>query len=379
MDLKGGVILFYRTRKIPWKRYNYKKTKSYNKILFLVPFLLGILLIFFITNILFTEPQSVMVLTQGALEEVNNEEVSKMLKLIDISDDNLENILCDGCPVFTNVKMKKNNSLYKNLAKNIGNVIGIFENNPEDYLKYQLAYLSSVTPVTARVLEGGEEDFYLETSKELEEWHFEMNEDEPIALSKDPTILIYNTHNAENYLPGKSRLEGKNAGVVEVGDVLTKTLEEKYGIKTIHSHNIHDYPDWSRSYINSMQTAKKLLTANKTIKAVFDIHRDAGFKSKKPTTAKIQGKNAAKILLVIATGHDNWKENLRFAQKLEDKANELYPGLVRDIRIRNNRVYNQHLHPQGVLLEFGTDLNYLEEAKYSARLFAKVLSSVLHE
>ena len=65
---------------------------------------------------------------------------------------------------------------------------------------------------------------------------------------------------------------------------------------------------------------------------MFDIHRDAGFTSKKPTTTMINGKSAARIMLVIGGNHENWQENLAFARQLETKCNELYPGLLRDLK-----------------------------------------------
>ena len=109
------------------------------------------------------------------------------------------------------------------------------------------------------------------------------------------------------------------------------------------------------------------------------MHRDAGIQSKSTTTVKINGKSSASIIIVIGTEHKGWKENLVFAEELEKKANELYPGLLRDIRMAKNRRYNQNLHPNSLILEIGSDLNTLEEAKYSMELFSQVVAEVLKE
>ena len=34
--------------------------------------------------------------------------------------------------------------------------------------------------------------------------------------------------------------------------------------------------------------------------------------------------------------HKNWQENLKFAVKVQEKANELYPGLFKPIILRNS-------------------------------------------
>ena len=229
--------------------------------------------------------------------------------------------------------------------------------------------------------EGGEEDFYLPgTEEDLEQWII-IPEDEfpPIQLNGEPMVFIYNTHNAESYKPtqGVSRLEGKNGGIATVSKMLSKVLESKYAIKTIHSEAIHDFPDFTKSYLNSMQTVKKFLKEYPKIQVVLDIHRDAGLKSRSDTLVKIKGKDCAKVMIVIGTEHERWKQNLAFAQKIEKKANELYPGLLKCVRLFKDRRYNQNLHTRSLLLEIGSNLNKEEEALESAKLLAEVIAAVL--
>lgn len=230
-------------------------------------------------------------------------------------------------------------------------------------------------------LEGGEEDFYLPSQeKELEDW-FKIPEAEfpPVQLDGKPMILIYNTHNAESYRPtqGTDRLEGQNGGIAAVSQTLVQTLENKHRLKTIYSDVIHDYPNFNQAYLNSRQTVKQILQEDPQIQVVLDIHRDAGYKKRSDTLVKIQGRDCAKILIIVGAAHPEWKENFAFAQKLEKKAAELYPGLIKAVRLLKNRTYNQNLHSRALLLEMGSDLNKETDALESAKLMADVLAAVL--
>ncbi|MGM9526431.1 MAG: stage II sporulation protein P, partial [Peptococcaceae bacterium] len=215
-----------------------------------------------------------------------------------------------------------------------------------------------------------------------EDWQHRFEKIQELTVSQEVQVILYHTHNAETYLPtaGVSKVNGENGGVVQAADVFQAALQQKYGIRTVHNTTLHDYPNWNRAYQNSLLTAQQLLQANPDAMAVFDIHRDAGFTSKEPTTTTINGKKAARIMLVIGANHETWKENLAFARQLEQTCNQLYPGLLREnIRIKETGRYNQQVHPHAVLLEIGSDLNTQEEADYAMECFAQVVAEVLQE
>ena len=73
--------------------------------------------------------------------------------------------------------------------------------------------------------------------------------------------------------------------------------------------------------------------------------------------------------------HDNWKQNLEFAIKVQQKGNEMYPGLFKPIILRNAR-YNQHLGKAATIIEFGATGNTLEECEGAAKYLAKVLEQI---
>lgn len=202
-------------------------------------------------------------------------------------------------------------------------------------------------------------------------------------LPRDKVLVgIYTSHNAETYKPtdGVERLPGENGGVSKVAKVLSETLEKEYGIATAFSDTIHDYPRWGASYGNSEKTAKKMLQKYPSIEVLIDVHRDAGIGKRKTTV--IQGKRAARILVIVGTDkrweHPNWRENLAFANRLAAAMEKLYPGLADGVRAQSGR-YNQHLHSHAILVEIGSVENSLEEAQTSARLFARVLAEVLNQ
>ena len=154
-------------------------------------------------------------------------------------------------------------------------------------------------------------------------------------------ILIYHTHTCESYTPsekytykksGNFRTTDTSRSVVRVGTELQKYMEN-YGYKVIHDKTLYDYPSYNGSYDRSFNNVGKLLDKNKRTEVVFDIHRDAIGDSSYAPTVKIGDEYAAQLLFVIGSNgggsqHDNWQKNLKFAVKIQEKANELYPRFI---------------------------------------------------
>lgn len=202
-------------------------------------------------------------------------------------------------------------------------------------------------------------------------------------------ILIFHTHTCESYTQtdankyestGNYRTTDLNHNVVRVGDELQKYLTS-YGYNVIHNKTFHDYPAYTGSYGRSLKTVSGILSQNKDTDVVIDLHRDAIGDDSYAPKVKIGDEYAAQIMFVIGTNgsglaHDNWQQNLQFAMKVQQKANELYPGLFKPILLRNAR-YNQHLSKAANIIEIGATGNTLEECETSAKYLAKVLDEVL--
>lgn len=201
-------------------------------------------------------------------------------------------------------------------------------------------------------------------------------------------ILIYHTHSCESYTPteqytyeasGNFRTKDKNYSVIRVGTELTNYLKH-YGYNVIHDTTIYD-SSYSQSYERSLKGVAKLLEENENTDILFDIHRDAIGDSKYAPTVKIGEDEAAQLMFVIGTNgggskHDNWNENLKLAIKIQEKANELYPGLFKPIILRDSR-YNQHIAKGASIIEVGATGNTLEQCLNSMKYLSKVLSEAL--
>ena len=74
--------------------------------------------------------------------------------------------------------------------------------------------------------------------------------------------------------------------------------------------------------------------------------------------------------------HPNWVQNLKIAIKIQEKANEMYPGLFRPIIVRNSR-YNQHVSKGACIIEVGATANTLSESLLSMQCLANVLEELL--
>ena len=179
---------------------------------------------------------------------------------------------------------------------------------------------------------------------------------------------------------GTFRTIDLNYSVARNGTVLKEYLEAQ-GREVIHNTNYHDYPAYNGSYDRSYTSVENELQANPDIDIILDLHRDAVGDNTYAPKVKIGEEYAAQLMFVIGTNggglyHPNWTQNLSFAVKVVQKANELYPGLFKPIMVRNSR-YNQNLGKAASIIEVGATGNTLEETMNSMKYLAKVLDEVL--
>jgi len=154
--------------------------------------------------------------------------------------------------------------------------------------------------------------------------------------------LIVHTHTSECYTPtkeydyipsGNFRTQNSGVNVVKVGETLKVFLESNQ-FKVIQDTTYHDYPKYSGSYDRSLATVEKNLKENSNIEMVIDLHRDAVSNNNEfRPVVNIANRDAAQLMFVVGTNggglkHDEWKENLKLAIKIQEKANELYPRTI---------------------------------------------------
>ena len=202
-------------------------------------------------------------------------------------------------------------------------------------------------------------------------------------------ILIFHTHSCESYTPsekyqytqtGNYRTTDKNYSVIRVGTELENDLKQ-YNINVIHDTSYHDYPSYTGSYTRSLQTVENILKTNQS-DIIIDLHRDAvGSRPDYAPTVKIGDDYAAQIMFVIGTNegglwHPNWQQNLKFAVKVQQKAEEMYPGLFKPIMLTKSR-YNQHTGKYANIMEIGSTGNTLDQCLTSMKYLSAVMNEVL--
>lgn len=203
-------------------------------------------------------------------------------------------------------------------------------------------------------------------------------------------LIIYHTHTCESYTPseqnsyissGNFRTTDLNFTVAKVGEVLSNNLKEK-GINVIHNNTLHDYPAYTGSYTRSLSTINNLLSQNPSCEMIIDLHRDAlGSSSSYGPCVMIGEEKVAQLMFVIGTDgggltHPDWLNNLKVAIAIQEKAEELYPGLFKPMIVRNSR-YNQHVSNAAFIIEVGATGNTLEECVGSMKYLANVLNEIM--
>ena len=183
-----------------------------------------------------------------------------------------------------------------------------------------------------------------ENVKIKNETSYDLNNDilNPNIEIENKNIVLFHTHTCESYTSsekypytptGTFRTTDQNFSVVRVGNELENYLKQ-FGFNVNHDKTYHDYPAYNGSYTRSLQTVSNILD-NTPSDIVFDIHRDAiGSRSDYAPTVKIGEEDyAAQIMFVIGTNegglwHPNWNQNLKFAVKVQQKAEEMYPRFI---------------------------------------------------
>ncbi len=200
--------------------------------------------------------------------------------------------------------------------------------------------------------------------------------------------IIYHTHTCESYTPtelynyesgGNYRTTDLEYSVAKVGDELTNQLM-LYNWTVIHDKTYHDYPSYNGSYSRSLNTINQLIAENSDTDIAIDVHRDAIGDSSYAPKVKIGDEYASQLMFVIGTDvaipeHRNWHQNLKFAIKVQQKANELYPGLFKPIILRNS-AYNQYVSKAACIIEVGATGNTLEESMCSMKYLARILNEL---
>ena len=214
---------------------------------------------------------------------------------------------------------------------------------------------------------------------------------EPLKINKGkPYILLYHTHGTEAYSNLETNLHhttDEKYNITAIGENIAKVLEEKgHGVEHITTY--HDIPSYNKSYSRSLNTVTDTLGENSNFKILIDVHRDGVEldkpevkknidKYKKKFTTSINGKDVATFYFVIGPDSPNKEAVLNFAKYFKAVCDIIYPELCTGILIKPIGKYNQFLSDYSILVEIGSNLNTMEEALETSKLFGELLDIVI--
>jgi stage II sporulation protein P len=207
------------------------------------------------------------------------------------------------------------------------------------------------------------------------------------SVTDSLNIVLFHTHGTEafksNYETNYRTLDD-SLNILGIGSRISDNLLKK-GIKTTHLKDYNDHPDYNSSYANSNYAVRQVLSDSKR-NVLIDLHRDGAEENSnyeallsKVKTTEIKGKTAATCTLVVGNKNENALELKENVGKLFETAYEMYPGLIRDIIIREGAYFNQYLSDYSFLIEVGCTLNTYEEIEYTADLLSDILYEYITE
>ncbi len=238
-----------------------------------------------------------------------------------------------------------------------------------NYLKNNLYIVNATTKMT-------ESEFDVE---------YFISKDLSVEKSSEPQILIFHTHGSEGF--SNSRAGEQSDTIIGAGELLAEVLSEKYGYSVLHDTTIFDRKNGkdnrNYAYNDALDYVEVLLQEYPTVEVIIDLHRDAGTKR----VVTLDGKPTAKVMLfnglcrntqgkLTYLPNENLKDNLAFSFQMKLIGDEMYPGLMNRIFLKDYR-YNMHLAERFLLIELGTEQNTVEEAKNAMEPLADILAQVL--
>ncbi|MFL0251198.1 stage II sporulation protein P [Clostridium neuense] len=195
-----------------------------------------------------------------------------------------------------------------------------------------------------------------------------------------PEVLIYHSHTTESYKPYNEDDFDDDHNVCAVGDELVKELEQNYGISAINDKTLHNAV-YTKSYTRSGETLDKYLKKYGDFKMIIDMHRDSS-PSKDAVTAKINGENVAKFMFVMARKNPHYSKNIALVNGLLSITNKYFPQLCIGSGIYpydyGTNYFNQAKSNNAFLIEIGSQVNTLDEAKATQKYIARIIAEYLN-
>lgn len=185
-------------------------------------------------------------------------------------------------------------------------------------------------------------------------------------------VGIYATHSAESYKPSDGEESTKGGGgIIKVAQQLKNNFQN-FGVEAHFDNSSHE-PHDAGAYKRSRRTAAQLMR-NQGINTLIDVHRDAV--PAEQYLAEIEGEPVSKVRLVVGRRNQNFKANEELATKIKSVADEMRPGLIKDIFYAKGD-YNQDLTPRAMLTEIGTYSHTRQRAEKTTKYLSEVITTAL--
>ena len=198
-------------------------------------------------------------------------------------------------------------------------------------------------------------------------------------------VFIYHTHTYEAYEMDSEnryvsteqwRTKDDRYNVVRVGEALADCLRDA-GIAVTHDTTSYEPPRLSTAYSRSLEGLKA--AAQEGYDLYIDLHRDSYSKGNGPNVVSVDGKDAARILILIGQGtgsslddKPNWEENEKAGKAISDALNARAEGLCRGVSLKSGR-YNQQAAVPCILIEAGNNKNTLPQALSAMEPLARAI------
>lgn len=214
--------------------------------------------------------------------------------------------------------------------------------------------------------------------------HTDYVEDPNPKVVKNPIVYLYNTHQLEEYYGETPNNYNVKPNVLIASYMLKEKLNNKNIPTIVETSNIKKYIEkhnlkYYESYKASRHFIIKRKKENKNLKYFIDIHRDSISRSK--STLKYKNKKYAKVVFVIGTEFNNYKNNMKFAKSLSNKINIQVPNLSKGIIKKSgkgvNGIYNEDVDNNLILIEVGGVGNTIEEVNNTLEVLANSIESYI--
>ena len=162
-------------------------------------------------------------------------------------------------------------------------------------------------------------------------------------------------------------------------------MRKEGGITNRKDNSQQEADSYSESEAGRAETERRYVEEDQSMKVGLDVHRDAmesGDARVRPLTT-LDGQPTAQVMIIAGCNNGgtvqlpNWRLNLCFAAKWEERMEMLYPGLTRPV-LCGYRFYNQDVSPGALLIEIGGHANTVQQAVRAGQYAAKALAALFN-